>query len=214
MNHIHHSFATTSDPALEGVEYYDTTLSPYLIQKQVVPFEISTSVFNCMKCPLSKYAKPLSMEMPNYTSLMIIAEDPSDVSEEFTKGKDLKNFFEQLNIDFKETYFTSIVKCVGSTHDENCHHHLISEILANQPLVILALGYRAGAPFLRHIAEGDVSNGQLKPGDGYTLSNGSDMVILRSFKEVYHDEYLFQEFRNHVQLGLQRLHYRKNNQGV
>lgn len=194
-------------------EYFDEVFSntPILMQKEVTPFHVAASISNCMACPLNEYQKPLQLNNVN-ASLMIIGEDPRNVLPEYESGRLLHDLLDELHFDRHDIYFTSMVKCIGSTDMQKCHHHLISEILAVEPLVIIALGYYVAAPFMEHLAKQDINSSGLAPGSGYTLENGSDMLVVNRLEDAIKTEQLSQQMKMHFQLAYHRLSFRKNNE--
>jgi hypothetical protein len=193
-------------------EFFDKVLQPVLVRKTVAPFNIQTSVYNCHACSLQEYHKPLTLEESN-ADLMIIGQEPHDVLIESPQGKILHEILNQYHFNQNDIYYTSSVKCAQSKDFDKCHHHLVSEMISVEPLMVIALGYHAAAPFMEHLAKADQhhhNGGNLTPGDGYTLINGSDMMVTNRIQDVEGNQPLFHALHEHFQLAQQRYQHRKN----
>lgn len=211
------SVATLEAPAKKSqfhTEYFDEIFSetPILMQKEVTPFNVAASVSNCMACPLNEYKKPLDLLNNTEASLMIIGEDPRSVLPDYESGRLLHDVLSELHFNRHDIYFTSMVKCIGATDMAKCHHHIISEIMAVEPLVIISLGYYVAAPFMEHHAQQDQNSTGLVPGSGYTLENGSDMIVVNRLEDAMANEQLAQQLKTHFQLAYNRLSFRKEQQ--
>lgn len=196
---------STPAPRESETQYYSESMPDILMRDYVSMYNIKTSINNCMLCPLNEYNKPFEFiggrnEMKH---LMIIGEDPTDVLPQFSNGAMIHELISRFDINRDYIHFTSLVKCIGSTHYTDCHHHLISEILAIAPKVIIALGYNVGSLFMQHIAE--KNNQQLKPGSGYTLENGSDMIVVYHPKEIVTYPQSMQELNSHLNMAFTHL---------
>ena len=121
-------------------------LTPELMYKEVTPFYIKTSIYNCFACENKSFKKPL--ELSNFNaSVMVIGEVPTDTDFQTPEGKLLADTLLWAGYDLKDIYFTSLVKCESSFTPERCQHHLLSELLCVQPKMIIALGYDVGKYF-------------------------------------------------------------------
>jgi uracil-DNA glycosylase family 4 len=157
-------------------------MADIVVKKMISSAELKASVYNCFACPLNTYQKPLPMANME-ASLMVIGSQPQDVSFETEQGKLLGELLKSFEIDFDDVYFTSAVKCEGSTSYSECHHHLIAEMIVVQPLVAIALGYNAGHQLLSSINPGAA----IVPGQTGTLPTGTDMVITNSIADSMDD---------------------------
>jgi uracil-DNA glycosylase family 4 len=186
------------------VFYDQMNVSKDGVKKDISAFHVKSGIYNCYACSLSHYHK--SVTMSNFdASLMIIGQTPQDIYFEQEPGKMLANLLKQLQFDFNDIYFTSAVKCEGSSEFAKCHHHLVSEIILVQPLVIIALGYHAGACFMEHI--------QIKPGDVTTLPTRSDVIITYRVQDVMNDQIAYNFLLKHLSMAKAQLEYRKQEKG-
>lgn len=120
--------------------YYDKILTTEHMLKEVSPYHIKTSIYNCYACQLRKYCKPL--ELGNFNaSVMVIGETPSDVQFETEEGKLLAETLKWAGFEMDDVYFTAISKCEETPTPERCFNHLLSEIQCVQPQIIISLGY-------------------------------------------------------------------------
>lgn len=157
-----------------------------------------------MLCPLNEYIKPLDLSGGEVRKdLMIIGQDPTDVLSQYDAGSLLHQALEQRNVNKDYIHFTSLVKCVGSSGFQECHHHLIDEILSREPVLIIALGPNVATPFMAHIAQ--QHNQQLAPGMGYTLENGSDMMVLNHPKDISMNQQAMELFKGHLDYAFTHL---------
>jgi uracil-DNA glycosylase family 4 len=182
--------------------FYDQMNTPDEgFKKDIGAFHLKTSVYNCYVCPLHQYRK--TVPMSNFhASFMIITQDPQELNPQTEHGKMLYQILQQLHFDLNDIYFTSAVKCEGSTEYMACHHHLVSELILIQPLVIVALGYYAGA-FLMNSAT------SIQPGDTITLATGSDLLITYSLKDITPNSAQYNWFIKHLSMAKAQLEYRK-----
>ena len=193
---------SVKDP--NATEYYSQIMDATLMQKHVSMYNIETSVNNCMRCPLNEFVKPLSLGNGVGTShLMVIGDSPTDVLSQYEGGSLIHSLLEQFQYNRDYIHFTSLVKCVGSTNYMDCHNHIVAEIIAKQPKVIIALGYNAAYPFMNHIA--NAVGQQLVPGAGYTLENGSDMIVVNHPKDIISNVGLLEELKNHLTMAFNHL---------
>lgn len=188
----------------EGTAYYSETMQGPAMKEYVSLYNIQTSVNNCMLCPLNEYIKPLELSKGMETKhIMIIGDDPTDVLSQYANGAVLHELLSEFDFDKNYIHFTSLAKCVGATNFKDCHHHLISEVISIEPKIIIALGYNAAYPFMSHIAE---ANGQqLVPGVGYSLENGSDMIVVNRPIDTANNIQLKMELKSHMSLVFEHL---------
>lgn len=175
--------------------FYDQILIPVLMYKDVMPFEIKTSIHNCFACDHKRFKKPL--ELSNFdASVMVIGETPSDIDFQTKEGKLLADTLTWAQYNLDDIYFTSLIKCEESETPERCQHHLLSELLCVQPQMIVALGYDVGKHFDTNIDKA-----------GYTsvLLDKYDMLTTYRTSYAMTDQQLFQDFCNHVLRAKQRV---------
>lgn len=189
---------TKSDPYIKDKlepGFYDQILIKEQMYKDVTPFHIKTSIHNCFACDNKYYKKPL--ELGNFdVSVMVIGETPSDVSFQTKEGKLLADTMTWAKYNLEDVYFTSLVKCEETSTPERCQHHLLSELLCVQPIMIVALGYDVGKHF-------DISIN--KAGHTSVLLNKYDMITTYRTSYAMTDQQLFKDFCNHMLRAKQRV---------
>jgi len=175
--------------------FYDQILTQELFEKQVVPFEIKTSIHNCFACNNKKFIKPL--ELGNFDApVMVIGETPSDVDFQTQEGQLLVNTLTWAKYSLEDIYFTSLSKCETTSTPEMCYTHLLSEILCVKPSVIISLGYDVGKFFDPNINMA-----------GYTTNLLDKFEMITTYRTIYAmtDKNLYEEYCNHIMLAKQKV---------
>ncbi|SFJ63590.1 uracil-DNA glycosylase, family 4 [Paenibacillus sp. UNC496MF] len=101
---------------------------------------LKESILHCQACSSAKLTKPLTLHN-NEASLMIVGERADDVLFDSPQGKQLANLMAAANLDMKDVYFSSLLKCRESSEAANCQHHLIGEVMLVRPKLVICLGY-------------------------------------------------------------------------
>ncbi|MCY9186524.1 uracil-DNA glycosylase family protein [Bacillus halotolerans] len=168
--------------------FYDQILTHDLFEKQVMPFEIKTSIHNCFACDNKKFIKPL--ELGNFdASVIVIGEVPSDVDFKTPEGQLLVKTLTWANYSLEDVYFTSLCKCETTTTPERCYTHLLSEILCVRPAIIISLGYDVGKFFDPNINMA-----------GYTTNLLDKFEMITTYRTIFtmSDKNLYEEYCNHI----------------
>ncbi|MCD7911035.1 hypothetical protein KC480_05785 [Bacillus velezensis] len=175
--------------------YYDQILTHELFEKEVIPYEIKTSIHNCFACNNNKFIKPL--ELGNFdASVMVIGETPSDVDFQTPEGELLVKTLTWANHSLDDVYFTSLCKCEATSTPERCYTHLLSEILCVKPAIIISLGYDVGKFFDPNINAA-----------GYSTNFLDKYEMITTYRTLFAmtDENLYFEYCNHMLFAKQKV---------
>ncbi|CDQ41901.1 uracil-DNA glycosylase family protein [Virgibacillus salexigens] len=190
------------DPIYFNPKYYDYEPSYTTLHNGTSHFHLRTSILTCETCGMYLSNEPLPLNNMNAT-LMIIGESPTDVQFETSNGEILATALKQVHVNFDDIYLTAARKSVET--QRVCDHHLSSELIVVHPLMIIALGYEVGAAITDHVQA---------PGQGFTLSNGSDLLVTNSLSEILQSPSLYQPFINHLQIACNQWEIRKQQRSL
>ena len=189
--------------------YYSQIMSEETMKERITLHNIEVSVNSCMLCPLNEFVKPLDLSKVNQVRhLMIIGEDPTDVLPQYEGGSQIHELLAPFGLNMDYIHLTSLVKCIGSKNYQECHHHLVSEVISIAPKVIIAIGYNAAFPFMSHIAQANAQ--QITPGLGYRLENGTDMIVVNKPGDAKTNPQSMNELNYHLQMAITQLNNRVN----
>lgn len=169
--------------------FYDKILPKDNIQKDIIPFEIKTSIHNCFACEHKKFHKPL--ELSNFdASVMVIGQTTDDVNFTTDEGKLLADTLLWAGFNMDDVYLTSMTKCADEDVPEQCQHHLLSELLCVRPRVVIALGYDVGKHFDPAITQAGAFS---------TILNSMSMLTTYRVSYAMQEESLYHQFCYHLQ---------------